>query len=268
MKYKLCVSSSLAFREKAEKTWGMERYKWPRDILKPVVFFGMYHIGDYSHFIKHLGKKIVFWTGSDITSLKNSHFPVYKLFQKTKCYCENDVEWEELFGMGIFSEVKPSFLEDIDDFPVSFEPSEKMHVYLSVRPNREKEYGVEIVKRIAPKVPDIFFHIYGYKGVVGVAYGNIIYEGEVSPEKFNEDIKKYHCGLRTNSHDGASEIMIKSVLMGQYPITKIKYPMIDYYTDEEELVALLKELKNKKEPNLKAREFWRNNVNNLPFINK
>ena len=35
--------------------------------------------------------------------------------------------------------------------------------------------------------------------------------------------------------------------------------------DEDELIALLKGLKNKTEPNLKAREFWCNHLNNYDW---
>jgi hypothetical protein len=42
--------------------------------------------------------------------------------------------------------------------------------------------------------------------------------------------------------------------------------MIDHYETEEELIVLLKDLKNKKEPNFAARDFWRKNINKLPWI--
>lgn len=284
MKYRLCVSSSIiGFREKAEKTWGLKRYQWPRDILKPVVFFGMYHIGDYFHFIRHPGKKIIIWAGNDILNLKRNYLfndgkllclsrlffkiPAYKLFKKTECYCENELERDELKELGIEAKVRPTFLEDIDDFPISFkQQSKNPQVFISTNKNREKEYGWEIIMKIAEKLPEITFHFYGSCKCQN--RGNIIFHGRVSPEQFNQEIKNYHCGLRLNEHDGFSEITAKSVLMGQYPISRIKYPMIDSYETEEELTALLKELKNKKEPNYKAREFWRKNVNQFPWVNK
>lgn len=273
-KYKLRVSSSIVnFRKKAEKTWELERHRFPRDIFKPVVFFGLYHILDYARFMLHRGDRCVFWGGSDILNLlrKKPWQIVIKLF-KAKHFVENEIEERELASIGIKAEVRPSFLEDINDFPISFKPAEKFSdVYLSARPDREKEYGVELVKSIAKKLPDIHFHIYGYDmplTFTGVIYDNIVYEGKVSPKKFNEDIKGYHCGLRPNFHNGFSEITAKSVLLGQYPITKIKYPMIDNYETKEELIELLQNLKNKKGPNIKGREFWRKNVNNYPFLDK
>lgn len=290
MEYKLCVSSSIApFRNKAEKIWKLERYKFPNDIFKPLIFFGMYHIGDYFHYLRHFGTKSIFWCGSDIVNLKKGYgfsdgkilwfsrltnwIPWHWIFRiiRAKHFVENEIEQKELLEFGLRSIVSPSFLEDIDNFPIYFKPSERPQVYLSARPGREKEYGVELVERIAPKVPNVIFHIYGYdvpEPYTGIAYDNIIYEGKVSEEKFNEDIRNYHCGFRPNFHNGFSEIIAKSVLMGQYPISRIQYPMIDSYETEEELIKLLKCLKTMKEPNLRARNYWRENANDYPWIKK
>ena len=268
MEYRLQVSSSIIpFREKAERTWNIKRYKFPKDIYEPTIFFGMYHPGDYYHFLRHLGKKIVLWAGYDIVNLLNVKLPIAKLFKNAENYVENELEQEELEKLGIEAKVRPSFVEDIDDFPVSFKPSKNPHVFMSSNISREEEYGFGIIGRIAEKVPEITFHLYGgeilEKPVQG---GNIILHGRVSNERFNEEIKQYHCGLRPNEHDGFSEILAKSILMGQYPISRIKYPYIDNYNSEEELVWLLKELKNKKEPNYYARGFFRNYVNNYPWV--
>lgn len=254
--YKLSVSCSIKpFREKAEKIWGLERYRFPWDIFKPVVFFGMYHRGDYLKYMLHMGENVIFWGGSDITNLLRDklHRLLRFWFRNIDNYCENILEQEELARIGIEAEVIPSFLEDIDDFPVSFTPSDKPIVYISTRPEREDEYGLGLVRRLREKVPEVLF---------------VVFDGLTSPDEFNKMIKNYHCGLRPNEHDGFSEITAKSVLMGQYPITKIKYPMIDNYNTEEELIALLKDLKNKKEPNYQARDYYRKYVNQYSFINK
>ncbi len=59
---------------------------------------------------------------------------------------------------------------------------------------------------------------------------------------------------------------MKSILSGGYPITRIKYPMIDSYESFGDLVELIKDLKNKKEPNLKARDYWRVTLNDYPWM--
>lgn len=264
---KLLVSSSVInFRERAEKTWKLERYKWPRDIFKTVCFMGMYHIGDYLHYILHLGKKCIFWCGSDIISLSESKIPWYLLFtnslgnpnEEREHYVENYVEFERLYRLGIIAEIRPSFLDETI-VPITYKHSDKPHVFLTSHPAREDEYGAMLVVDLAKRLPEITFHIYGVRGP---SLPNIIFHGLVPEKQFNEEIKNYQCGLRTNEFDGNSEVTMRCLLAGGYPITRINYDKIDNYETFEELVALLKELKNKKEPNLEARDYWTKILNN------
>ena len=262
---KLLVSSSvITFKEKAEKTWGLEEYKYPRDKHEPTCFFGMYHCGDYYHCLRHKGEKSVFWCGHDLVNLKNNRLPLYKMFREIDNYVENRVEQEDLEEFGICSFIRPSFLEDVP--PVSYKHSDRPKVYVSGHAGREEEYGFKFIEKIAKQVPECFFALYGAEWKSNLT--NVFCFGKVPPEQFNEEIKDYQCGLRLNEHDGFSEITAKSILMGQYPITRIKYPMIDSYETEEELIKLLKDLKNKKEPNIKAREFWLKNINQYPWTQK
>lgn len=285
-KIKLRVSSSIApFREKAEKIWKLE----PRqvgDYTSDICFFGLYSLSDWLIFMRCRGKRYALWAGSDISLLKKnwafsdgggiekskrwSWIKWYKILRmfKAEHFVENEVEQKELAEMGIRSEVRPSFLEDIDNFPISFRPvgfGEKVRVFASTNKDRENEYGFGLIHKIAKILPDVEFHLYGANGE---NTKNIVYHGRVNPEQFNKEIKNYHCSVRTNEFDGASEIMIKSVLCGGYPITKIKYPMIDNFQTENELIKLLKKLKNKRQPNTKARDYWRDAVNNFPWIKK
>lgn len=266
--YYLRTSSSIVnFREKAEKIWDIERYQWPRDIFKPAVFFGMYHIGDYLAFLKHLGPKSILWGGSDLTALINAKLPYYKLFRNADNYVENNLERKELDMYGIKAKVVPSFLEDIDNFPISYEPKDRVHVYISIHPGREEEYGVELIKRIVPHTPNAYYNIFGgtFSGFDG---DHILHHGRVTNEYFNQEIKKYHCGLRINSHDGFSEVTAKSILMGQYPITRIKYSGIPSYETEEQLIKLINSLSDMKEPNIDGRDFYRQQVNVYPWVEK
>ena len=285
--YKLLVSGTIPyFRDKAERTWKIERYNFKRDIFKPIVFFGMYHIGDYKNYLLHRGERIVFWAGGDINNLKRkwafsdgkhlwlselfSFIPwhwIFKIF-KAEHYVENELEQQELKSLGIRSTIRPSFLENIEDFPVCFKPTDKPQVFLSARFGKEEEYGFGLIARLAEKVPEITFHLYGAdKRIIRqVSPKNVVYHGEVPEEQFNREIRDYHSGLRTNEHDGFSEIIAKSVLMGQYPISRLKYPMIDSYKTEEELIELLKKLKDKTGPNHLARNYWQKNLNYYPWI--
>ncbi len=265
---KLLVSSSIVpFREKAEKIWKLERYQWPRDIFKPVVFMGCYHVGDYYHYLRHLGPKIVWWAGSDVTNLITSKIPWYKIFRGARHYTENWVEKAELDQFNIKAEAIPSFLEDVNDFPISFVSPEKKgltEIYLSCHVGREEEYGVKLIERIAPFTPGVHYHIYGSKFNRGITK-RITYHGRVPSDQFNKEIKEYHCGLRPNEHDGFSEITAKSILMGQYPISKIKYPHVASYETEAQLISMINSICTMCEPNYKAREYYLKVLNKYPW---
>jgi len=273
---KIRVSNSvIGFKEKIHNIWKIEEWAGVDDEKDEVLFFGMYHDYDYDAYRNFEGKRSVFWCGSDILRLMDNHNyqRVLKLFPATH-YTENQVEADNLKSVGIEAVIVPSFLERTEDFPVSYQHSERPHIFMSAHPKREDEYGYDLAIRIAPKVPEATFHLYGVdKEFYDKTYfhelpENVVIEGNVPPEQFNREIKQYQCGLRPNIHDGFSEITAKSLLCGQYPITKIKYDKIDNYSTEDELVMLIKGLRDKKEPNLETRSHYLKLLNNYPFCKR
>lgn len=259
-----CSKAVWSFKKKAEKIWKLEEYDPLKDKGKPTVFFGLYTLDDYEAVNCHEGKRYVFWCGADIlASLRDQKVRLIIQGCEVEHFCENQLEADELKTIGIEANVSPSFLEDIEDFPICFKPSKNPQVFLSSHPDRDKDYGIDIVLKIASIVPSVGFHIYG---IERESFGNIHYHGIVSNKEFNKDIRNYHCGLRLNEHDGCSEIMIKSLLMGQHPISRISYPFVTNYRTEKELVDLLVDLQNITEPNTEARKFWVNNLNKYPWI--
>ena len=265
---KLIISSAVGnFDEKVCKTWKLEKWFGIKDPDKELLFFGLYVDYDYNIFYNFDGKKTVFWCGSDILRLLQipERQRKLKLFPETEHYCENEVEARELESVGLKPIIRPSFVEDIDNFPISFKPTDNPHVFLSGHPMREEEYGFGLAERLAEKLPEFTFHLYG--GDYESEFTNVKCHGKVPADQFNEEIKNYQCGLRPNDHDGFSEITAKSVLMGQYPISKIPYKHIWNYQTEDELVELLKKIKEQKTPNSEAREYWRETLNNYPWTN-
>lgn len=264
---KVRVSPSVInFKDKLKEVWGLSEWEGIYDKDQDVLFFGLYIKWDYDAYWAHQGKKTVFWCGSDIINLSNNWEwqRRVRLYPEAKHYCENEVEQKELEGMGIKAEIVQSFLDDVKKFPVSFKPTDRPHVFMSGHPNREEEYGFGLATRLAEKLPEFTFHLYGagYRGKVG----NIIIHGQVPEKDFNEEIKNYHCGLRPNFHDGFSEITAKSILLGQYPISFIPYKNIWNYTTEEELVRKLQEIKQISKPNLDGRKYWIKQLNRFPWI--
>ena len=266
---KVRVSPSVInFQDKLKEVWKLEKWEGIEDPDQDVLFFGLYIKWDYDAWWTHEGNKTVFWCGSDIINLQqNWEFQRrVRLYPEAKHYCENEVEQKELAEMGIKADIVQSFLDDVNKFPITFKPTDKPHIFMSGHPNREDEYGWSLAMMLSQKLPEFTFHLYG-AGQRG-KLNNIIVHGQVPEKDFNEEIKNYQCGLRLNTHDGFSEITVKSILMGQYPITFIPYEKIWNYKTEEELIEQLKKLKTIKKPNVDGRNYWLKHINRFSFLGR
>jgi hypothetical protein len=277
--------SIISFKKRAEQTWNLKEWEGINDPDQDLLFFGIYNDRDWCVFDNFKGNKYVLWAGTDITQVLKDYERkrILKNYPETKHYCENDLEAKELMSIGLNPEVIPSFLDDVNKFTISFKPTKTPHIFICGHDAREEEYGLGVIKRIAPKLPDAVFHVYGisktssYFSTSGILQdnsdidfenSNVRYHGKVSEEQFNEEIKNYHCGLRTNEHDGFSDVVAKSILLGQYPITKIPYDKIWSYTTEDELVAQIEKIKTMTEPNIEARDYYLQKFNKFPWLNE
>ena len=147
-----------------------------------------------------------------------------------------------------------SFLGNIDDYEVEYKHSDKPHVYASVSGDNFEQYGWDRIEKMAPMFPEVTFHLYGNEAEWHTEYENVIVHGRVPKEQMNEEIKKMQGGLRMLEFDGASEILMKSILWGQYPVSLIGY---DHMLKPNEL----DKLKDMKEPNVVGREHYRKILN-------
>ena len=59
------------------------------------------------------------------------------------------------------------------------------------------------------------------------------------------------------------DALAKSILMGQWPMSRIKWMHVSHFTNDEELIQLLKWLPKKKNYNKKARLYWLPRLKNL-----
>ena len=245
--YFCCSSSIINFREKLRERTGLLEWNW--NIFSRTIFFGCYHIGDYIRILLHVGPRKVFWTGSDILNLT----PFWaRLLSRGRHYCENEVERRALRVRGIDAEVLPMIFTDFES-EECFLPARKTHVFLTAHEGREKEYGIPIiVDEVSRECHKTTFHVYG---VSGRSRRNVIFHGKVSEEQFDREIRAYHAALRLNEFDGMSEVVAKSILCGQYPISKIIYPHIETYTDTKDLIRKIRALEIKQFPN-QERIYW------------
>lgn len=269
-----CSSSISNWKEKILRRYDAEEYILWKHWRKDVTFFGFYNPKDWVKFWLHRGKKTIHWCGSDILQVGY----LFRWLAGVRCdhICENNLQFGILNsvlhpGVGFLRinriddisppeiSLIPTFLSDPNDFEISYKSNNNPNVWLHVNKNSEFESGLGIVKRISLETPEITYHIYGKCS--GISQSNIVFHGYVSERKFNQEIKEYQAGLRLHEFDGFSEVISKSVLLGQYPISCIRYPFIDTYKNEQELIEILKELKNKKIPNYEARNYYMRKFN-------
>lgn len=244
--------------------WGTRDYTNQDD---PAVFFGLYGFPDFYELWRHRGKKWILWAGSDIRhfingywledggSIKLDHYNLSKWINKNcESWVENEIEQIALQEAGIKSQVCPSFMGNVKDYEISYEPNGKY--YASVSGNDFKLYGWDKVEDMAEEHPDLEFHLYGNTVHWPTKNKNVFVHGRVTKEKMNSEIKKMQGGLRLVKFDGFSEILAKSVLWGQWPVSLIKYSYIDQ--------ALSKHDK----PNKEGREYYLKTLNNYPWNEK
>lgn len=251
-----------------QEVWGTTEYL---STDEPTVFMGLYGLNDFYALWRHKGPKYIFWCGSDITHFINGYWlddvgllriGREGLAQWINTYCEswveNEVEQKALMKVGILAKVGPSFMGQIDAYDISYKHSDIPKVYASVSGDDFLLYGWQKINILAMKNPGIEFHLYGNTKPWKTQSGNVFVHGRVPKEQMNEEIRHMQGGLRLLEFDGFSEIIAKSVLWGQYPISMIEYP----YTLK---VSEIWKLKEKKAPNIDGAVYYRIHLNKYPW---
>lgn len=255
--------------ETHQDVWGTKEYN-ANGKKHPAVFMGVYSYFDFLTVFTHAGEKAILWCGGDILRLTRTGYwlhdsPVMTLDslriakwinENCENYCENIWEYEELKKVGIESKIVPSFLGKVEDYQVTFKPGNK--VYASVSGNNFEQYGWPKIEELAKQNPDIEFYLYGNTDEWKSKNKNVVVRGRVDKWIMNEEIKHMQGGLRLLEEDGFSEVLAKSILWGQYPISAIEYP---YMLRPNQLRMIL----DKKEPNIQGREYFLKQINQYPW---
>lgn len=270
----------------AEDVWGTEKYKIGEEYLEqkcsqinePCVFFGLYGLPDFYKLWRHRGRKCILWAGTDIIQFKNGYWleegggikispkPLATWINKyCESYVENKVEQEALKEFGIESKIVPSFLGNVADFPLSYKPGIRIQLYTSVSGDNFKLYGWDKIYNLARENPKIEFHLYGNTKPFPIPdspeFSNIIIHGRVPKDQMNTETKEMTGALRLTEFDGFSEIIAKSLLWGQWPVSSIHYPNTLSPTQ-------LNVFNFKLEPNYAGREWLLSVVNQYPWNQK
>lgn len=236
------------FEESPEKIWGVKPYN--PDSTESCVFCGLYGLPDFYALWRYKGKKYIFWAGSDIRHFTNGYWldnkgeirlnpPALARWIALNCesWVENEVEADKLAHFGIVSNIAPSFLGDVENFTPQILKPEKRY-YSSVSGDDFKLYNWEMINEYAEDNLDTEYHLYGNtKPWIGPK--NVIVHGRVSKEVMNEETKTMTGCIRLVEFEGCSEILVKSVLWGQKPISLIDYPFLHTENPREELLKIL-----------------------------
>lgn len=249
------------------EVWGTKKYKNDTD---STVFFGLYGLPDFYALWRHKGEKAILWAGSDIQHFVKGYWldaegkirlnpePLAAWIQNNcTSYVENETERSVLLSAGITSTVIPSFLGNVDDYPLLFKPTKKIRLYTSVSGNDFKLYGWDEIEDLSDDYPDVEFHLYGNTEPWYTDKPNIFVHGRVSQEEMNREIKEMTGALRLTHHDGMSEILVKSILWGQWPVSPhIYYPHI---------AGSIKDILRVEGPNVRGRNYYLSVLNKYPW---
>ena len=135
----------------------------------------------------------------------------------------------------------------------------KQFVIPSLKAQTNKDFTLWISWRPEEKNnPDIEFHLYGNTKEWPTKNKNIIVHGKVPKGQMNREIKTMQGALRLLPFEGFSEIIAKSILWGQWPISEIEYPHMLK-------VSEIAKLKSMKEPNIKGRKYYNIKLNKYPW---
>ncbi len=129
MKIKTSLSLK-TFKERANSTFGLQDWKGVEDPDKDLLFFGLYNDRDWNLFDNFNGNRFVLWGGADILQTLSDYERkrILRNHPETKHYCENEVEAQELRSIGLNPEVIPSFLDNVNNYPISYFQSDIVNV--------------------------------------------------------------------------------------------------------------------------------------------
>jgi hypothetical protein len=267
MKIRVAQSLGGGFDGTFAEAWGLEEYRSTFDFKEPTVFVGCYGLPDFYAIWRHKGDKYIFWCGSDIRHLHNGYWLDGKgqirlsskgiakwINDNCESWVENEPERKALEYWGIKAQVCPSYIGDIDKIEPSYKPGNKL--YASVSSDDFAFYGWHKIDNLAEKYPDIEFHLYGNTKPFKPDNKNVIVHGRVPNEQMIEETKDMQGCIRMLPMEGFSELVARSVLMEQWPISVIPYKHCL-------LVEQIGEIP--KEPNVEGRRYYLKELNNFPF---
>lgn len=264
-----------------ENIWGTLKHYDPiiqTETGVPCVFFGLYGLPDFYRLWRYQGRKAILWAGTDITHFSNGYwldtegrikvdpFPLAKWIEMNcENYVENNVEKNKLKQFGINAKVVPSFLGNVAEYQIIYEKKIRPALYTSVSGDEFNLYGWHKIYSLALSNPGIDFFLYGNSRPFTECdtLANVFLRGRIKKEIMNQEIQTMQGALRLTKFDGFSEIIAKSLLWGQWPVSLIEYPCTIHPDKIKDLF-----LPARDKPNYAGREWLLSVVNKYPWNQK
>ena len=243
----------------------------------------IYQLGIYSReefeniIFRKNGRVILHWCGNDSLLVKDR----IKRGKWTEKFPENITHlaqspaiFNELIELGIKSEIKLRFNEKRQSYPLTALPEEFTGIIFD-RENRER-FCFKEIEEVISQCQDINFVMVGYgreehsiktHNIQGLKYVSLIEH----PEEYRGILKKTSCLLRFNQDvEGFSQVMMQMLLLGRRVLSNIQQEHVENFDikNTEGIIGRLHQLKNIKEPNIVASEFYhsRQDINNFDFL--
>jgi hypothetical protein len=269
--WKLCYSPGVARHgESLRKMLDLSHYIPSLHHADPVWFFGLYFDGDYHQLLAHGGKKIINWRGSDSLRLRESQERI-RIIQHTRALhvCQSSRQEDVLREIGIPSLVRPMFNSPVDGVSVSEFPSGPTAILVLWRRGIDGFIQADMFFEIAARCRDVTFHIVGDEDSSRFSrrgMENLVFHGFVSEQELDAIMDACKGTIRPWISDGTPNVQTRMLLKGRYAAHSCRFEKVAQCITADDYVGWIEALKEIREPNLEARDWWIENLNRFDFL--
>ncbi|MBW2018031.1 MAG: tetratricopeptide repeat protein [Deltaproteobacteria bacterium] len=256
--------------EKVRKMLGLEHYVPSLHSREPVWFFGLYFDQDFLQVLAHQGRKILNWRGSDALKLKGNQARI-EILEKVEALhvCQSERQQAILRELGLKAVVRPMLNGDPRAYWVTPFPDGETMLLVFWRRGIDDFIQADLFFEIAARCPDVIFHIVGDEDPDRFnrpGMENLLFHGFVSEETLEDLMDRCKGTLRPWISDGTPNIQTIMLLKGRYAAHSCRFEKVTQCRTADDYVEWIQWLKNVKEPNLEAREWWLDKLNNFDFL--
>lgn len=190
-------------------------------------------------------KIIVHWIGSEVLDLKKSHsWPIHGSFSVS-----NELV-NELDSYNIHSSWLPLFFPIELSNQIKYKVTVFSHgVLFYLVKNQEEFYGLKYLLLMANNFKNVPFYLIGSSNML-FNNENIINMGYLNEKSLGNLFSRITLYVRITEHDGLSQLMLRSLLLGKEVITNTEHPFVNYFnplsSNEKDLIQMMSQILDNK----------------------